>query len=95
MRFSFFALAAFLIATPAFAMDGVNTDTGDAVTVDDGTVFNVGDTVAVYDIDGNELDLQIQAVNDTSTALDVDFVDPDSGETSTIEFTKVEATPAQ
>ncbi len=82
------AIALFAFATPVFAMDGVNTDTGDAVTADDGTVFNVGDTVTLYDADGNEMTVQVQAVKDTGDALDVDVVDNDSGDSATIEFTK-------
>ncbi len=89
MRFSFFVLAALLVASPAFAMDGVNMDSGDSFTVDDTTVFNVGDSIALYDADGNEVDLQVQAVKDGGDVLDVDFVDPDSGDQATIEFTKV------
>jgi hypothetical protein len=89
MRISLLALAALLIATPALAMDGVDLDTGDAFTVDDTTTFNVGDTVAIYDADGNELDLQVKAVKDLGASLDVDFIDPDSGETTSLEFTKL------
>ena len=89
MRFTFLALAALLITTPAFAMDGVNMDSGDAYTVDDATTFNVGDTIALYDADGNEVDLQVQAVTDNGDVLDVDFVDPDSGDQASIEFTKM------
>jgi hypothetical protein len=92
MRLSLLAFAVFMIATPALAMDGVNIDSGDVFTVDDATTFKVGDTVAVYDADGNESDLEVQAVKDTGAALDVDFLDPDSGEATSIEFAK--AAPA-
>jgi hypothetical protein len=88
MRILALAFAAFFIATPAFALDGVNMDSGDLFTVDDATIFKVGDTVAVYDADGNETDLEVQAVKDTGAAFDVDFLDPELGETTTIEFTK-------
>jgi uncharacterized protein YxjI len=81
-------VAVFAFAAPAYAMDGVNTDTGDAVTADDGTTFNVGDTVTLYDADGNEMTVQVQAVKDTGDALDVDVIDNDSGDSATIEFTK-------
>jgi hypothetical protein len=69
-------------------MDGVNTDTGDAVTVDDGTEFTVGNVIALFDADGNEMDVEIQAVNDKGDAIDVDVVDQDSGDTATVEFSK-------
>ena len=77
-----------VLASPAFAMDGVNTDTGDTVTTEDGTTFNVGDTLVLFDVDGNEMDVEIKAVNETATATDVDVVDQDSGDAATIEFTK-------
>jgi uncharacterized protein YxjI len=93
MRFSFLALTVFFIAPSAFAMDGVNLDSGDAFTVDDTTAFNVGDTVAIYDADGNELDLQVQAVKDAGDSWDVDGIDPDTKETTSLEFTKVVAQP--
>ncbi len=88
MRLPVLALALFALASPALAMDGVNVDTGDAVTVDDGTEFKVGDVIAMFDADGNEMDVQVQAVNDTGTALDVDVADQDTGDTATVEFTK-------
>ena len=94
MRFSFFVLAALLvasstIASPAFAMDGVNLDSGDSFTVDDATTFKVGETIALYNADGDEVDLQVQTVKDGGDVWDVDFVDPDSGDAASIEFTKV------
>ena len=88
MRLPVVALALVALASPALAMDGVNTDTGDAVTVDDGTEFTVGNVIALFDADGNEMDVEIQAVNDKGDAIDVDVVDQDSGDTATVEFSK-------
>ena len=88
LTLSVLAISLLALASPAFAMDGVNVDTGDTVTVDDGTVFKVGDAIAVYDADGTEMDVEIQAVNESNTAIDVDIVDPDSGDAATIEFSK-------
>ena len=94
MRFSFFVSATLLVVSPgfassAFAMDGVNLDSGDGFTVDDATNFKVGETIALYNADGDEVDLQVQAVKDGGDVWDVDFVDPDSGDAASIEFTKV------
>ncbi len=88
MRLPVVALALVALVSPAMAMDGVNTDTGDAVTVDDGTEFTVGNVIALFDADGNEMDIEIQAVNDKGDAIDVDVVDQDSGDTATVEFSK-------
>lgn len=90
MRFALPALilAALALATPARAMDGVNLDTGDTITTDDNTVFNVGDVIAFYDADGNEIDVQINNVKETNDATDVDVTDQDTGETATFEFAK-------
>ena len=79
-----FALFAF--CTPAFAMDGVNVDTGDTVTADDGTNFVIGQTVTLYDAEGNEMSVVVQGVKQTDAGLDVDVQDQDSGDTATIEF---------
>ena len=79
-----FALFAFY--TPAFAMDGVNVDTGDAVTADDGTNFVIGQPVTLYDAEGNEMSVVVQGVKQTDAGLDVDVQDQDSGDTATIEF---------
>jgi len=81
-------LATLAMAVPALAKDGVNLDTGDTVTVDDNQDFNVGDVVAFFDADGNEVDVSIDKVNDTGDAIDVDVTDQDSGDTATFEFTK-------
>ena len=88
LTFSTLIISLLAFASPAFAMDGTNVDTGDLVTVDDGTIFKVGDTIPFYDTEGNELDAEIQAVNETDSAIDVDITDPDSGDTATIEFAK-------
>ena len=88
LALSVLAFSLFALAAPAFATDGVNTDTGDAVTVDDGTVFRVGDVVTLYDAEGNEMNVEIKAVNDTADTLDIDVIDQDTGDSATIEFTK-------
>ena len=87
------ALFAFVLAIAAFAgrasaMDGTNLDTGDSFTVDDATTFTEGDTLQLYDDDGNEIDVIINAVKDTGGAFDVDVTNPDTNDTATIEFTK-------
>ena len=90
MRIVFPAFFVLLCAlgSPARAMDGVNTDTGDAVTTDDNTVFTVGSNIVLYDADGNEMDVVVQSVKETEAALEVEVQDQDSGDNATIEFTK-------
>ncbi len=90
MRLTLSALAISLIVlvSPAFAMDGINTDTGDAVTVDDDTTFSVGDIVTLYDAEGTEMSVEIKSVTDTDTAIALEVIDQDSGDAASIEFTK-------
>ena len=88
LALSVLAISLFALAAPAFAMDGVNTDTGDAVTADDGTVFTVGDVISLYDAEGNEMSVEIKAVNDTADSIDIDVTDQDTGDSTTIEFAK-------
>jgi uncharacterized protein YxjI len=88
MRLAFLTLALVTLATPAFALDGVNIATGDTVTVADGTTFTEGDTLPVFDADGNQTDYIVQAVKDVDQAIDVDLADVDSGDVTTFEFAK-------
>ena len=84
------ALLTFLVLAsgPAMAMDGIVSDTGDEVTVDDGTVFTEGAIIAVFDADGTEHDMQIMRVADTDDSTTVDVIDSETGDAETIEFTK-------
>ena len=77
-----------LSAGPALAMDGIVSDTGDSVTVEDGIVFHEGDTVAVFSEDGTEHDLQVMAVTDNTDTTSVDFIDESTGDAKTIDFVK-------
>lgn len=87
MRFAFMTIALLSLTGSAFAMDGVNTDTGDAVTVDDGTVFTVDTVIPVFTADGDEMDLTVQKVTPGDKSTTVDFIDAESGEEATFEFT--------
>ena len=78
----------FISAGPARAMDGIVSDTGDSVTVEDGIVFHEGDTVAVFSEDGTEHDLQVMAVTDNTDTTSVDFIDEGTGDAKTIDFVK-------
>ena len=84
------ALFTFLVlaSSPAMALDGIVTDTGDEVTVDDGTVFTEGASITVFDADGTEHDLQIMRVADADDSTTVDLIDSDTGDAETIEFMK-------
>ncbi|MEO9168984.1 MAG: hypothetical protein ABI230_11325 [Aestuariivirga sp.] len=77
-----------LATSPAMAMDGVVSDTGDEVTVEDGTVFTEGSDVSVFDADGTEHDLQVMRVADNGDTTTVDLIDSETGDAQTIEFTK-------
>jgi hypothetical protein len=77
-----------LATSPAMAMDGIVSDTGDEVTVDDGTVFTEGATIAVFDADGTEHDMQVMRIVDADDAMTVDVIDSETGDAETIEFTK-------
>ena len=84
------ALLSFLVlaSSPAIAMDGIVSDTGDEVTVDDGTAFTEGAIIAVFDADGTEHDLQVMRVADADDSTTVDVIDSETGDAETIEFTK-------
>ena len=77
-----------LSAGPALAMDGIVSDTGDSVTVEDGIIFQEGNTVAVFSEDGTEHDLQVMAVTDNTDTTSVDFIDEATGDAKTVDFIK-------
>ena len=84
------ALLTFLVVTASLAraMDGIVSDTGDEVTVDDGTVFTEGASISVFDADGTEHDLDVMRVVDTDDSTTVDVIDSETGDAETIEFMK-------
>ena len=77
-----------LATSPAMAMDGIVSDTGDEVTVDDGTVFTEGSSISVFDADGTEHDLEIMRVSDADVSTTIDVIDSETGDAETIEFMK-------
>ena len=77
-----------LATSPAMAMDGIVSDTGDEVTVDDGTVFTEGASITVFDADGGEHDLEVMRVSNSDISTTVDAIDSETGDAETIEFTK-------
>ena len=81
-------IVSILTIAPAKAMDGVVTDTGDIVSVDDGTTFSQDATVIIYDADGGPHDVQVVAATDNGDTVSVDVVDAETGDARTIEFTK-------
>ncbi len=89
MRYLFALMTALaLTASPVLAMDGIVIDTGDAVTVDDGTAFTEGATVVVFDADGTAHTMQVMSTTDGEGSVNVDLVDADTGDAKTIEFIK-------
>jgi len=89
MRYLFALITALALASsPAFAMDGIVTDTGDAVTVENGITFSEGATVVVFDADGTAHSMQVMEATDGPDSISVDLVDADTGDAKTIEFMK-------
>lgn len=89
MRFLSMVLMIFLLtASSAMAKEGIVSDTGDTVLVEDSTIFNEGDTIPVFDADGTQHDLQVISVTDTEESTSVEFIDAETGDAKTIEFLK-------
>ena len=78
---------ALFMAAPAFAWDGVNIDTGSAITIEDGTAVAEGNDIQILDIDtGAPRGVTIDSITQTDSAIEIAVIDDTSGETQTYDF---------
>lgn len=67
MKIILTAVALLALSSQAFAWDGVNVDTGNSITIDDGSDLSEGSTVDAVDDDSGD---QFQIVVQSASAID-------------------------
>ena len=76
-----------LLAAPAFAWDGVNVDTGNAISIDDGAAIAEGNDIQILDTDGaTNRGVTISTIIQTDSAIEITVVDDASGNTEVYDF---------
>ncbi|KAB2679660.1 hypothetical protein F9K85_01550 [Brucella tritici] len=75
------------ISAPAFAWDGVDSETGDAVEIGQGNLVRSGQDIEIYDHGAGEYrDVTVEDVNRYGSTVEVEVYDSTSGEYRTLEM---------
>lgn len=76
-----------ILWTPAFAWDGVDSNTGDSVEIEKGNLVRPGQDIEVYDWGSGEYrDVEVQSIQGSGSSVDVEVYDYESGEYRTFEM---------
>ncbi len=80
--------AAFLaLTTHAFAWDGVNIDTGNSITIDDGSDLSEGTTLdAIDDETGDQFQIVIQSVSQVDGGTEIQVTNTANDQTEIYDF---------
>ncbi len=78
-----------LIASPVFAWDGVDSETGSSVEIGKGNLVRPGQDIEVYDHDTGEYkDVTVEGVRGGLGSVEVEVYDNETGEYKTYEMEK-------
>lgn len=76
-----------LSSPSAFAWDGVDADTGEAVEIGKGNLVREGKTIEVYDFGSGEYrDFDVEAIRRNGSSVEIDVYDSTTGATRTLEM---------
>ena len=94
-KFVIFVACGFLrFSNAAFAWDGANIDTGDAVTIPDGTAIAEGASIQIIDQGADTpRSVTISSITQTDAAVEIAVVDDDSGDLATYDFDPADTPP--
>ena len=71
----------------ALAWDGVNTESGTSVTIEQGNLVRTGREIEVYDWEsGSYRDMEVESINRIGNSVEMELYDNESGEVGTYEF---------
>lgn len=80
-------LASLLASNPAFAWDGIDSSSGDAVIIEKGNLVRPGRDIEIYDGGSGEYrDVEVQSIQRFGGTVEVEVYDPSSGEYRTLEM---------
>lgn len=75
------------LATPTLAWDGVDTDSGQSVTIEQGNLVRTGNEIEIYDWDsGTYRSMEVESIDRTGSTVEMELYDNETGETRTFEF---------
>ena len=76
-----------LMTAPSFAWDGVNIESGNAITIEDGIAIAEGNSIKIIDADSMaKHSVTIATIVQTDDAIEITVVDDTSGETQIYDF---------
>jgi hypothetical protein len=76
-----------LTAAPGFAWDGVNTESGNSITIDDSVAIAEGNDIQIMDADSKaQRGVTITTIAQTDSVIEITVVDNTSGETQIYDF---------
>lgn len=88
---SFIVAALVLITAPALAWDGVNIESGDVITIEDGVAIAEGNNIKIMAADSKaQRSVTITTITQTDEAIEITVVDDTSGETQIFDFDPAE-----
>lgn len=80
-------VALFSLVTEAKAWDGVNTETGNEVTIEQGNLVRTGRDIELYDSNsGQYIDMSVESINRVGNSVEIEMYNNETGETQTYEF---------
>lgn len=87
MRKISIALLTMLLAGPALAWDGSDTETSGAVEIESGNLVRQGETIDFYDHEAGEYRTgDVQSISRYGSSVEVEVYDNESGEYRTFEM---------
>jgi len=76
-----------IIPTLTFAWDGFDYNNAKFVDIEKGSVVREGNDIEIFDWgDGTYKDVEVQSVDSYGGTTEVEYIDPDSGETEPIDW---------
>lgn len=87
MRNVVLLLAFSIVALPALAWDGIDSASGESVSIERGNLVRSGQDIKFYDVaKGETRTATVESVTTSGSGADVEIYDHDSGETRTLEM---------
>lgn len=71
----------------ALAWDGVDTESGNSVTIEQGNLVRTGNEIELYDYEsGSYKSMEVESIDRVGGTVEMELYDNETGETRTFEF---------